>query len=158
MSMLAAAGPDTRFRVRPAVLIGCGLLFAAAAVPFALSRSYYAQIWLLVVATIFVVLGWVLFLKCGERDATWRGWIALFTAVYLTASLPAFLIEFSPIRWFMRVHWAALYVRPWVHWGFIFVYLSVFGSLLGRGRSRVAFVLASVSLMILWESMGHWIY
>lgn len=58
----------------------------------------------------------------------------------------------------MHVHWASLYVRPWVHWGFIVVYLSVFGSFLGRGRSRVAFVLGSVSLMILWNSMGHWIY
>jgi ABC-type uncharacterized transport system YnjBCD ATPase subunit len=30
--------------------------------------------------------------------------------------------------------------------------------LIGCGRARVAFVLASVLLTILWESMGHWIY
>ena len=156
--MFAPVGPDRRFRVRPAVLIGCGLLLAAGVVPFAFTHRYYAQICLLLVATICVILGWVAFLRYRERDATWQGWIALLTSAYLTASLPAFFIEFSPIMWLMHARWASLYVRPWVHWGFIFVYLSVLGSFLGRGRSRAAFVLASVLLMVLWESMDHWIY
>jgi hypothetical protein len=60
--------------------------------------------------------------------------------------------------WFMHAHWASLYVRPWVYWGFIFVYFSVAGSFLGRGRASIAFVLASVLLLILWKSMGRWMY
>jgi hypothetical protein len=158
MKAIVAAGPDGRFRVRPSVLIGCALLFAVVVLPIFFSHRYYAQKCLLLAASLCVISGWFLLARYREPDTTWRGWTALFTSIYLTASVPGFFIEFSPISWFMHAHWASLYVRPWVQWGFIFVYLSVAGSFLGRGRARIAFVLASVLLLILWESMGPWIY
>jgi hypothetical protein len=149
---------DGSLRVRPEILIGCALVFSAVIFPGLFSHHYYAQMGLLLVSSVCVISGWFVLVICREFDATFRGWVALFTSVYLTASIPAFFIEFSPITWFMHAHWASLYVRPWVHWGFIYVYLSVLGSFLGRGRARIVFVLASVLLLVLWGSMGPWIY
>lgn len=157
MKTMEAVSPDGRFRVRPSVLIGCALLFAVVVLPILFSHKYYAQMSLLLAASLCVISGWFALVRYRELDATWRGWIALLTSVYLTVSLPGFFIEFSPMMWFIRTHWAQIYVRPWIHWGFIYVYLSVAGSFLGRGRARIAFVLASVLLLILWESMGRWV-
>lgn len=158
MKAMVATSPDGRFQIRPSVLIGCALLFAVVILPIFFSHRGYAQMCLLLAASLCVISGWFVLVRYRELDTTWRGWIALFTSAYLTASVPGFFIEFSPVTWFMHAHWASLYVRPWVHWGFLFVYLSVAGSFLGRGRARIAFVLASVLLLILWESMGRWIY
>jgi hypothetical protein len=158
MKAMVATSPDGRFRVRSSVLIGCTLLFAVVVLPISFSHRYYAQMCLLLAASLCVISGWFVLVRYRELDTTWRGRIALFTSIYLTASVPGFFIEFSPVTWLVHAHWASLYVRPWVHWGFIFVYLSVAGSFLGRGRARIAFVLASVLLLILWESMGRWIY
>ena len=156
--LMSAADRQGQFRVRPVVVISCALLFAAIILPIPFSHKYNAQMGLLLTACVCVLAGWFFLAWYREFDTTWRGWIAMATAVYLTVSLPGFFIEFSPITWFMHAHWASLYVRPWVHWGFIYVYISVAASFLGRGRARIAFVLASVLLMILWESMGRWIY
>ena len=155
---VAAVRRRGHFQLRPAVLVGCTLLFAVAVLPIIFSHKYYAQLGLLLAACVCVVLGWFFLVRDRQWDAKWRGWIALVTSVYLTLSIPGFLIEFSSINWLMHAHWASIYVRPWVHWGFIYVYLSVAGSFLGRGRTRIAFVLASVLLMVLWESMAPWIY
>jgi hypothetical protein len=156
--LVATVGRDGHFRVRPAVLIGCGILSAVVLLPVVFAHRYHAQMGLLLFASACVISGWFVLVRYRELDSSWRARLALLTSVYLTVSVPGFFIEFSPITWFMHAHWASLYVRPWVHWGFAFVYLSVAGSFLGRGRARVAFVLASVLLTILWESMGRWIY
>src|SRR5579862_7654158 len=115
------------------------------------------EVGLLVSATFCVVLGWMAFFRYREGEPSLRGRIALITSVYLTLSLPAFFIEFSPLMWFVHAHWARIYVRPWVHWGFVPIYLSVACAFFGRGRSRVAFILASTLLAVLWESMSRWI-
>ena len=52
----------------------------------------------------------------------------------------------------------SMYARPWVHWGYLFIYLGVVGSFLGRGRARIAFVVGSILLLILRESMGAWLF
>jgi hypothetical protein len=156
--IVSAVDRGGNLRVRLAVLIGCGILLAVVTLPMVFAHRYYAQMGLLFVSSICIISGWLLLVSYRELDTSLRGRLSLFTSLYLTASVPGFLIEFSPITWFMHAHWASLYVRPWVHWGFIFVYLSIAGSFLGRGRARVAFVLASVLLTILWESMGRWIY
>jgi hypothetical protein len=51
-----------------------------------------------------------------------------------------------------------MYSMPWVHWGYIFMFLSIIGSFLGRGRSRIAFVTGSVLLMALREATGTWVF
>jgi hypothetical protein len=124
MKAMVAVGSDGRSRVRPAVLIGCALLFAVVVLPIFFSHRYYAQMCLLMAACLCVISGWFVLVIYRELDTTWRGRVALFTSVYLTASIPGFFIEFSRITWFMHAHWASLYVRPWVHWGFIYIYLT----------------------------------
>ncbi|MFY9844393.1 MAG: hypothetical protein WAK23_14880 [Terriglobales bacterium] len=65
------------------------------------------------------------------------------------------------MRWLMRHpwhQWLSMYVRPWVHWGYTFVFLSVICSFLGRGRARIAFVVGSVLLLMLRFAMGIWVY
>jgi len=114
---------------------------------------------MLVLAAFAILAGWVLLIK-DPGPKTWRAPIALIGSVYLLASLPVFFLELSPVRWLWRHpwnSWFAMYVGPWVHWGYILVYLSVICSFLGRGRARIAFVTGSVSLMVLREAMGTWI-
>jgi hypothetical protein len=57
-----------------------------------------------------------------------------------------------------RHSWFSMYSMPWVHWGYIFMFLSIIGSFLGRGRSRIAFVTGSVLLMALREATGTWVF
>ena len=155
--MIANVEPQKSSRPRPVVVMACAVLLAIGAGPFAFSHRYHAQLGLLVSATLCVVFGWMAFFRYREGESSLRGRIALITSVYLTLSLPAFFIEFSPLLWFVHAHWARIYVRPWIHWGFVPIYLSVACAFFGRGRSRVAFILASTLLAVLWESMSRWI-
>jgi len=57
-------------------------------------------------------------------------------------------------------HTFEMYVWPWVHWGYqgyLPVLLGVAGSFAGRGRARIAFVVGSILLLVLRESMGTWV-
>jgi multisubunit Na+/H+ antiporter MnhG subunit len=147
------------FRVRPAVLLACFGILLVMLLPDAMREHRSAKWLLLTFGSLAVILGWFFYIRHHENNSKWREFIALITAVYLTASIPAYYFEFFPIKWLMRgPHWSALYVRPWVHWAFIFVYLSVAGSLLGRGRARIAFTTGSILLLILWEAMPRWIW
>ena len=108
-----------------------------------------------------ILSGWLLLLMDGGPKMTWRALLALIASVYLVVSLPVFLFEMSQIKWLMRHpwhHWLSLYVRPWVHWGYILVFLSVILSLLGRGKARIAFVAGSVLLMVLRFATGTWVF
>jgi hypothetical protein len=149
------------FRVRPKFLAGCAAVVAVLILPDAIAQSRVRMLVVLLLAALSILAGWVLLLKDREPNTAWRALMAIVAAVYLVLSLPVFLFEMSQIKWLMRHpwhYWISMYVRPWVHWGYIFVFLSVIGSFLGRGRARIAFVTGSVLLMVLRFAMGIWVF
>ena len=154
-------GQEPWFRVRPKFLAACAAVIAVLILPDVIAHSYIIERAVLLFAALAILAGWFLLLKDPWPKANWRAVIMLLTSVYLVASLPVFLFELSPWRWFVRHPWHSrfsMYAMPWVHWGYIFVFLSVMCSFLGRGRARIAFVTGSVLLMALREAMGTWVY
>jgi hypothetical protein len=152
---------ESWFRVRPKFLVGCAAAVVVLILPALIANSHTLEQVILVLAALAILAGWFLLINDPAPKTTWRSGIALITSVYLTASLPVFLFELSPWRWFMRHpwhSWFSMYAMPWVHWGYVFVFLSVICSFLGRGRARIAFVAGSVLLMVLRETMVTWIY
>jgi hypothetical protein len=160
-SMNQVVRRDNPFRVRPKFLAGCGAVAAVLILPDIVAHSHILQRALLLIAAVAILSGWFLLLKERGAKTTWRARFALITSVYLVASLPVFFFELSQVKWFM-LHpwrsWLSMYARPWVHWGYIFVYLSVICSFLGRGWARIAFVTASVLLAVLWQATGTWVF
>lgn len=148
-----------KLQVRPLLLLTCSAAILVILLPGEVRGHRTAQWLILIFANSAILLGWFFYLTDREWNSKWRKFVALATGLYLIASIPAFFFEFSPVKWFMRNHqWSSLYVRPWVHWGFVLVYLGCVGSFFGRGRGRIAFAVASVLLIILWESMARWIF
>jgi hypothetical protein len=151
------------FRVRPIFVLGCVVFLLIFFLPDAVSGRYGVKKALLLSASVAIVSGWFFLLKYREPNSTWRVSAAFATSVYLTASLPAFLFEMSQIKWLMLHpfhHTFEMYVWPWAHWGYqgyLPVLLGVAGSFTGRGRARIAFVIGSILLLILRESMGPWV-
>jgi energy-converting hydrogenase Eha subunit A len=154
------SGPGL-FSLRPRFVAACAAFILILVLPWEIRNSLALQRGFLIAAAMAILVGWVLLLMDRPQRASWRTMAAAITSVYLVASLPVFVFEMSQDRWFMRHPWHwwfEIYARPWVHWGYIFVYLSVIGSFLGRGRSRVAFVTGALLLMVVWEAMGIWVY
>jgi hypothetical protein len=151
------------FRVRPIFVLGCVVFLLVVFLPDAISGRHGVQKLLLLSAGVAIASGWLFLLKHREANSTLRTLVALTTSVYLTLSLPAFLFELSQIKWLMRHpfhHAFEMYVWPWVHWGYqgyAPVLLGVAGSFAGRGRARIAFVVGSILLLVLRESMGIWV-
>jgi hypothetical protein len=148
------------FYVRPKFLAGCAAVVAVLILPDVVAQSFIMKRALLLLAALAIVAGWFLLLKDHGPRKTWRALIALVASVYLVASLPVFLFEISQVKWLMRHpwhYWLSIYVRPWVHWGYVLVSLSVVCSFLGQGRARIAFVAGSVFLMVLRLATGTWI-
>jgi len=146
------------FSVRRSFLLACAAFLVVMVLPNVAEGRHTVQLVFLVLAALAIASGWFFLLKYREPNSTWRALIALITSVYLTVSIPVFFFELSQIRWFTRHPGFSMYARPWVHWGYVFVYLGVAGAFLGRGRSRIAFVVASTLLMILWEGTGTWVF
>jgi hypothetical protein len=149
------------FRVRPRFLAGCAAVVVVLVLPALIAHSRILEQAVLALAALAIIAGWFFLIRDPSPKTTWRAVIALITAVYLVASLPAFFFELSPMRWFGRHpwhSWLSMYARPWVHWGHILVFLSIICSFLGRGRARIAFVTGSVLLMVLREAHPIWLY
>jgi hypothetical protein len=156
-----AVGRETPFRVRPKFLAGCAAVVVVLILPNLIAHARILEQATLFLAGVAILTGWFLLLKDPWPKTTWRALITLITSVYLVASLPVFLFELSPWRWFVRHpwhSWFSMYSMPWVRWGYIFVFLSVICSFLGRGRARIALVTGSVLLMVLREAAGTWIH
>jgi hypothetical protein len=156
-----AVGRESPFRIRPKFIAGCAAVVIVLILPGLIARSRILEQAILFLAGVAIFAGWFLLLKDPGPKTTWRALISLITSVYLAASLPVFLFELSPWRWFLRHpwhSWLSMYSIPWVHWGYILVFLSVICSFLGRGRSRIAFATGSVLLMMLREAMGTWVF
>lgn len=152
---------ESWFRVRPMFLAGCAAVVFVLVLPSFVAGSRVLEQAVLLLAGIVILAGWFLLLKDPGPRTTWRALITLITSVYLVASLPVFLFELSPWRWFVRHSWHSwfsTYAMPWAHWGYILVFLGVICSFAGRGRARVAFLTGSVLLMVLREAMGVWVY
>ena len=109
-------------------------------------------------AAIAIAAGWVFLFTQSERSSSWRAVIAFAISLYLTLSLPAYLLELSPLRWFMEHPAVTVYAKPWVQWGWMLILTGVVGSFFGSGRARVAFVVGSVLLLVPWAGMGTWVY
>jgi hypothetical protein len=160
----SAMDRTTKFHVRPTFLMACIGFLVILVLPDAIKGRYAVQQSFLIFAGLAVGTGWFFLLKYRKPNSKWRASIALVTSVYLTAFVPVFLFELSPIKWLMRHphHYVfEMYARPWVHWGYqgyLPLLLSVVGSSLGRGWARMAFIMASVLLLVLRASMGTWVY
>jgi len=149
------------FRVRPKFLAGCAAALAVMILPDAIANSHILRRAVLLLAAMAVLSGWFFLVKDGPPKTKWRASVVLVAAVYLVASLPVFLFEMSQIKWLMRHpwhYWFSIYVRPWVHWGYLAAFLSVVCSFFGRGRARIAFVTGSVLLMVLRFATGGWVW
>jgi hypothetical protein len=156
-SMDPVAHRRNLFRVRPAFLLACAGFLVAIILPDALRGKPTVQRVFLLLASLVIASGWFLLLKYREPNSTWRKLVALVTSVYLTLSIPAFFFELSPVRWFLNPV-ISMYEWPWAHWGRLLIYFGVAGSLLGRGRARIAFVVGSILLLILRASFRGWIF
>ncbi len=160
-SMNQVANHKSLFYVRPKFVACCAAVVATLILPDAIAQSHILKRVVLLLAALAILAGWLFLLEDRGPKTTWRGLIALVTSVYLVASLPVFLFEMSQVKWLMRHpwhYWLSMYVRPWVHWGYIFVFLSVTCSFLGRGRARIAFVTGSVLLLVLRFATGIWVF
>jgi hypothetical protein len=146
---------EALLRVRPAFLLGCFAFLIAIILPDIIRRIPALQQALLVVAALAVGSGWLLLLRHSEQGSRWRSWLSFVTATYLTASIPAVFFELRP--WWLFHPAASLYVRPWAHWSYSIMCLSILGSFSTRGRVRVALVVGSVALIILRASMFTWL-
>ena len=144
------------FRVRPAFIVGCVVFIVALLLPDAIARRVLIQRSFLAGASLAVAFGWWLLLRHREFRRGWRGAVTFLTALYLTASIPAFFFELSSFRLLLRHPELSIYLGPWVHWGRILIFLPVVGSVCSRGQARIALVVGSVLLLILWLSMGQW--
>ena len=150
---------DRKFEVRPAVLLVCFGVLLTILLPDAIRGHRNAKWLLLIFGTFGTILGWFFYLRDRDHNSRWRDVFFVCSALCLTASLPTFFFEMSPFKWFLRGHkWPSLYVIPWVHWWPIFIFLPILGSLLGRGRARVAFTVVGILLLILWASMPTWVF
>jgi hypothetical protein len=164
MSTAITGEPNRKglLHVRPIFFFASGVFLAVVTLPDVVRGSHTLRRICLWSAALLILLGWYFLVKDRTPNSAWRKLIALITSVYLTVSLPVFLFEMSQMKWFMRhpMHHAfALYVRPWVHWGYggiLPVFLGVVGSFFGRGRARVAFLFASTLQMILWAATVTW--
>jgi hypothetical protein len=148
---------EALLRVRPAFVLACVGFLIAITLPDMIAGRPVLQRAMLVLATIAVGTSWVLLLKHPEPNSRWRALLSLATAAYLTASIPAFFFELSPWKW-LRHPGASAYVRPWVHWGYALMGLSILISFCSRGRARVALVVGSIALATLMYSMGRWLF
>lgn len=162
MNYATPAGIDRKklFRVRPIFLVACAAFLAVISLPDVVHGSHVLKRVFLLMASLALVSGWFFLLRDREPNSAWRAVIALTTSVYLTVSVPVFLFEMSQIKWLMRHPMNrvfAIYVWPWVHWGFLLVLLGVVGSFFGRGRARIAFFVGSILLTILWAATGTWV-
>ncbi|HTA23392.1 MAG TPA: hypothetical protein VK763_07650 [Terriglobales bacterium] len=163
MKSMNAAIDRSNLRVRPNFVFACVVFLLVFFLPDIISGKHGLQKILLLLASVSIAVGWFFLLKPREPNSKLRALVALASSVYLTASLPAFLFELSQIKWLMRHplhHTFEMYVWPWVHWGYhgyVPVLLGVAGSFAGRGRARTAFVVGSILLLILRESMGTWV-
>jgi len=150
----------TLFSVRATFVVACVALLVVLFLPAAIMGKHAVQRTVLVLAAVAVLSGWYFLVKYRERCSPWRTVITLVTSVYLTASIPVFLFELSQVRWLMHHRMLSLYTRLWVHQGsqgYLLVFAGVVGSFMGSGRSRIAFILGSILLMILRASMGTWV-
>jgi hypothetical protein len=154
------------FYIRPRFLAALSLWIAVPVVVIyfgiLVSHNHVLKMFIWMSSILALLTGWYFLLKDHEPHSRWRAWIALITSIYLAASLPTFLFEISPFRWFvihpMHREFSG-YVLPWIYWGrgSIFVLAGVAGSLCGRGRARAAFLLTSVLLLTLWFATMPWI-
>lgn len=151
------ANRKTMLRVRPTFVLACVGVLTALILPGVIAGRPVLQRAMLVLATITVGLGWVSLLSDPKPNLRWRSWISLVTAAYLTASVPAFFFELSPLRWFLRHPGWAVYVGPWVHYGYALMCLGILGSFCAQSRARVALLVGSIALVSLRASMGTWI-
>jgi len=148
------------FRIRP-IFIATSLVGVAVLItPHLVAQSYLLKRAVLFLASLSTIAGWFFMLR-ETGKFTLRQLPELIAAIYLLISLPVFLFEISQVRW-LALHpwhnWFSMYVRPWVHWGYFLILVSVICSLLGRGKARVAFVAGSLLLMVLRFATGSWVY
>jgi hypothetical protein len=145
-----------RFHVRPVFLLSCLVFLLVVFLPGALWNKPPAQRTLLGLATVAILSGWFFLLLRPESNSRWRSVIALVASIYLTMSLPAFAYELSPFYWALHHRAPLFYIWPLVHWGYALTLFGLVGSFFGRGRPRIAFVVAGTVLMII-RLAGHWL-
>ncbi len=138
-----------RFHVRPAFLFGCAIFLLVFFIPGAVAHKAYPQRLLLGLAVAAIISGWFFLLTHREPNSRWRWLVASAASIYLTISLPAFAYELSPFNWWLHHRAPLLYIWPFVHWGYLLALFGLIGSFFGRGRARIAFVIASTVLMII---------
>ena len=139
-------------QVRPRFLAGCAAVLCILILPDAMQRIH-AQRPVLLLGSLAIVLGWFL-LKPRESILTKRDVIALAASLYVTLFTPVlFLILFLHQPWRHSALVVLRYAPSWHDWSLVLACLCVAGSFLGRGRSRIAFVVGSTLLLVLQLSM-----
>lgn len=149
------------FHVRLNFLGYCAAFIAFLSLFLAIKNLHVLPTILLLLATLAILVGWIWLIMDGFPRPAWMQLITLITAIYLVISLPVFLFEMSQVKWFMAYphhSWLSSYARLWVHWGYVFIIMSIICSFFGKGRARVGLVTGAVLLMANWAIMGTWVY
>ncbi len=107
---------------------------------------------IVLLSCIALVYGWISSIKQPESNALWRRVIAFISAMALTVSVPAFWLYTSVVP--RSLHWWA-----WISYRFVFAPnfgalafkgAAIFGTFLGVGRARLAFLVALTAMCLIW--------
>lgn len=152
---------NNRLVVRPHFLLACAAVFLILILPSVGWHKPLVQGLYVLIASLAILSAWYFLLTPRDGAGRARTMITLATSLYLTASIPIFVYQFSGIRWRLQHplpdSLISMYVRPWVHWGFLLLALGLAASFFAQGRERIALLTASVFLLALRASMGTWI-
>ena len=149
---------NKRNEVRPALILTVIAILSIVIFPGAIAGKPRLQSAGIMLAALVVAFDWYFLLKDRSYEKSWRFTITLATGIYITASVPTFLFELYQVKWIGQHHVISLYVRPWVYGGYSLVLGTVIGAMCGRGKVRVAGLVATTILAIIRLSMGTWVY
>jgi hypothetical protein len=152
-----------RFRVPPGIRVfvvtfAALVVYGSSPLPGLVEHNFLARRVVFLAAVSALVLGWLLAARRPGPGTSWRVWVARFSALCLTISVPAYALEFLTGGAVLVDHpwlWGA--VRPWggLH-GLALAWATWVGSFAWRGRPRIAFVVAC-TLFVIMRSAFLWI-
>jgi hypothetical protein len=150
---------QSQFRVRPGLLV----LFAAILV-WAVGEITHvaaslamgpvsARRAILLLATTSTAFGWFFLCKDPDPNGSRRKWIAIGTSLVLTLSIPAYaLYAVIPLKFILPFRLLSTIADVLVRWREGVAILAWIAPFFGRGRSRIAFVLAGTLMLFVWNA------
>jgi hypothetical protein len=144
-------------RIRPGLLLfsivfSVVLLLGLTPIPRLLGKGHtVARISVLLVATIFILIGCFFLNKDSESYRPWRMWATLVAIICIAVSIPAFVLFTAiPLRMLIWSRFGYAVSRVLMSWGDLLSSVGWVGSFFGHGRSRLFLVIGSTNVAVLW--------